>query len=40
MDNINIVKEKYKEIFEENVAVAEMNGVTIVVPHYPGIDDI
>ena len=39
MDNINSVKEKYEELFNEKVAVAEMNGVTIVVPHCPGIDD-
>ena len=39
MDKVNSVKEKYEELFKENVAIAEMNGVTIVVPHCPCIDD-
>lgn len=39
MDNVNSVKEKYEELFKEKVAIGEMNSVTIVVPHYPGIDD-
>ena len=39
MDNVNSIKEKYEETFNESVAIAEMNGVTIAVPHYPGIDD-
>ena len=39
MDNINSVKENMKNYFDEKVAVAEMNGVNIVVPHCPGIDD-
>ena len=39
MDNLNLVKEKYEKLFNETVAIAEMNGVTIVVPHCPGIDD-
>ena len=39
MDNVNSFKEKYEELFNEKVAVAEMNGVSIVVPHCIGIDD-
>lgn len=39
MDKIDLVKEKYEEKFNETVAIAEMNSVMIVVPHYPGIDD-
>lgn len=40
MDNINSVKEKYEETFNENVAIIEINNVTIVVPHCSGIDDV
>lgn len=39
MNNVTSVKEKYEELFNEKVAVAEMNGVSIVIPHCPGIDN-
>lgn len=39
MDNINAVKEKYEKLFDNKVAIAEINNVKIIVPHCPSIDD-
>lgn len=40
MDNIDVTKEKYEELFGEKVSIVEQNGVTMVVPHCSGIDNV